>query len=99
MLGKELELWGKQNLKLLQVLAFKKKAGGRLALSLYVFLHTASFHFELLEHVHVELFGCLDWVQDNSAQNQLGPHKNRAMPTQPKIHNSAQDNSVQFLVS
>ena len=28
-----------------------QKAGGRLALSLYVFLHTACFHFELLELV------------------------------------------------
>ena len=38
-----------------QVLAFKK-AGGRLALSLYVFLPTACFHFKLLELVHVDLF-------------------------------------------
>ena len=38
-----------------QVLAFQK-AGGRLALSLYVFLPTACFHFELLELVHVDLF-------------------------------------------
>ena len=41
------------------------------------------------------------WVQDNSAQNQLspcqlGPHKNRPMPTRPKIQNSARDNSAQF---
>ena len=33
-----------------------KKAGGRLALSLYVFLPTACFYFELLELVHVDLF-------------------------------------------
>ena len=33
-----------------------KKAGGRLALSLYVFLPTACFHFEVLELVHVDLF-------------------------------------------
>ena len=33
-----------------------KKAGGRLALSLYVFLHTACFHFELLELAHVRFF-------------------------------------------
>ena len=39
-----------------QVLAFQKKAGGRLALSLYVFLPTACFHFELLELVHLDLF-------------------------------------------
>ena len=32
-----------------------KKAGGRLALSLYVFLPTACSHFELLELVHVDL--------------------------------------------
>ena len=32
-----------------------KKAGGRLALSLYVFLPTACFHFELLELLHVDL--------------------------------------------
>ena len=38
-----------------QVLAFQK-ASGRLALSLYVFLPTACFHFELLELVHVDLF-------------------------------------------
>ena len=36
--------------------SFSKKAGGRLALSLYVFLPTACFHFELLELVHVDLF-------------------------------------------
>ena len=28
----------------------------RLAISLYVFLHTACFHFELLELVQVDLF-------------------------------------------
>ena len=39
-----------------QVLAFQKKAGGLLALLLYVFLPTACFHFELLELVHVDLF-------------------------------------------
>ena len=33
-----------------------KKAGGRIALSLYVFLPTACFYFELLELVHVDLF-------------------------------------------
>ena len=33
-----------------------KKGGGRLALSLYVFLPTACFNFELLEIVHVDLF-------------------------------------------
>ena len=33
-----------------------KKAGGRLALSLYDFLHTAFFHFEWLELVHVDMF-------------------------------------------
>ena len=33
-----------------------KKAGGCLAISLYVFLHTARFHFELLEHILVDLF-------------------------------------------
>ena len=33
-----------------------KKAGGCLALSLYVFLHIACFHFELLELVPVDLF-------------------------------------------
>ena len=37
-------------------ISFSKKAGGRLALSLYVFLPTACFHFELLELVHVDLF-------------------------------------------
>ena len=37
-----------------QVLAFQK-SWRRLALSLYVFLHTAYFHFELLELVHVDL--------------------------------------------
>ena len=37
----------------IQVLAFQK-AGGRLALPLYVFLPTACFHFELLELVHVD---------------------------------------------
>ena len=37
-------------------ISFSKKAGGRLALALYVFLHTACFHFELLELAHVELF-------------------------------------------
>ena len=40
-------------------------------------------------------------VQDNSAQNQLGPcqlgpHKNRPMPTRPKMQNSAHTNSAQF---
>ena len=35
---------------------FSKKAGGRLALSLYVFLPTVCFHFELLELVNVDLF-------------------------------------------
>ena len=38
-----------------QVFPFQK-AGGRLALSLYVFLPTACFHFELLELVDVDLF-------------------------------------------
>ena len=38
-------------------------------------------------------------VQDNSAQNQLGPcqlgpHKNRPMPTRPKMQNSAHTNSA-----
>ena len=33
-----------------------KKAGGRLAISLYVFLHTARLCFELLEAGHVHLF-------------------------------------------
>ena len=37
-------------------ISFSKKAGGRLALSMYVFLPTACFHFELLELVHVDLF-------------------------------------------
>ena len=37
-------------------ISFSEKAGGRLALSLYVFLPTACFHFELLELVHVDLF-------------------------------------------
>ena len=42
-------------------------------------------------------------MQDNSAQNQLGPcqlgpHKNRPIPTRLKIQNSAQDNSALFLV-
>ena len=41
------------------------------------------------------------WVQDNSTQNQLGPcqlgpHKNRPMPTRPKMQNSAHTNSAQF---
>ena len=40
-------------------------------------------------------------VQDNSAQNQIGPcqigpHKNRPMPTRPKMQNSAHTNSAQF---
>ena len=39
----------------LQELALKK-AGGGLAVSLYVLLHTACFHFEVLELVHVDLF-------------------------------------------
>ena len=43
----------------------------------------------------------IPWVQDNSAQNQLapcqlGPHKNRPMPTRPKMQNSAHTNSAQF---
>ena len=33
-----------------------KKAGDRLALSLYVFLPTACFHLKLLEIVHIDLF-------------------------------------------
>ena len=49
------------------------------------------------------LHGRVLLLEDNSAQNQLGPcqlspHKNRPMPTRPKIQNSAQDNSAQFLV-
>ena len=44
---------GKKAIK--QVLAYQK-AGGRLALSLYVFLPTACFHFEPLKLVHVDLF-------------------------------------------
>ena len=39
----------------LQVFAFQK-SWRRLALSLYVFLPTACFYFELLELVHVDLF-------------------------------------------
>ena len=35
-------------------------------------------------------------VQDNSDQNQLGPHKTRPMPTRPKMQNSAHANSAQF---
>ena len=43
----------------------------------------------------------MERVQDNSAQNQLGPcqlgpHKNRPMPTRPKMQNSAHTNSAQF---
>ena len=38
-----------------QVLAFQK-AGSHLALSLYVFLSTACFHFDLIELVHIDLF-------------------------------------------
>ena len=41
-----------------QVLAFQK-SWQSLALSLYVFLPTACFHFELLELIHVDFFEAL----------------------------------------
>ena len=88
-----------------------------LTLSLYMIMPflLICMYFSLPSiHVHVCLSVCLCMnihvsvcclymceMQDNSAQNQLGPcqlgpHKNRPMPTRPKMQNSAHTNSAQF---